>query len=359
MKTKIIFFSISLRKGGAENQLTKLALSLKGNYKMEVEIFYFFKQNDFVQLLESKNISSQYYNIKTIPGFRNFLKSIKKNNPDLVISYMFGANILARLVKCLFKIPIITAVRNNEISKKYKILYRFTYYLDDATTFNSQFALDKFKKEKITKPNVSYFINNAIDIIENSAPSVPNDDRFTLVSMAHFRPQKDYRTLFHSIKLVKDAGFSVRLFVLGHIRNQTWPKELIHNLGLEQEIELVGFTNNTKEYFEKADVLVLSSLWEGTPNAVLEGMAHYKPIIASNVPGTQEVVENSKCGLLFQTRDQNNLKEVIVQMIQASDEERLQWGINGFNYILRNFKSEKIHEDWFKLISEVLEDKNT
>lgn len=346
---KILLFSLSLKKGGAENQLSKLAIFLQNTTEFDVSVAYFVKGNDFEEVFQKNDITYTYFNVKQVSQFFSLLKYCRNLKPHLIISFMFGANLIARFIKTLSGIPIITSVRNNEISGWYKNLYKLTYKIDNATTFNSQYALEKFIKEKLTKKQSSYLVNNAITVKENEYVT-KNNQVFTLISLAHFRPQKDYKTLFQAIKLLKNDNVSVKLFVLGHLYKQEWPFELIKELGIEEEVEIVGFTLDTESYLNKADTLVLSSLWEGTPNAILEGMAHYLPIIASDIPGSNELVINSKAGVLFETQNADDLKDKIIYIMSLSTEDKKNLGINGNKYIVENYKDSNVYQKWLEII---------
>lgn len=355
MKNSIIFFSLSLKKGGAENQLTKLAEFLIKNTAYSVTILYFVKGNDF-ENLEKQGIKVKFFSLRKIMGIYSFIHYLMKNRPILVISFMFGANIIARFTKLIFRFPIITSVRNNNISKLYYILYKITYHLDDFTTFNSKYALGKFLNIKISSKSKSLLINNAISIPKN--PPKKNDNEvFTMVSLAHFRPQKDYRTLFEAIDLLKKDNISLKLYVLGHLYGNRWPFEMIKDLGIENQVDIVGFTMNTGKYLSSSDVLILSSLWEGTPNAILEGMSYKLPIIASRIAGVEELVEDSQCGLLFEPQNAESLKSSIIQMINFSKSKRHQMGKNGFEYILENFTDQTVYLKWINLINQVVNEK--
>lgn len=352
MKNKILFISPGLKKGGAENQLVKLAVFLR-QHSFQVTIATFVSGNDFEKTLETHGISYTRFKLKSVGGLLSFFSFVKSLNPDILISFMFGANLMARLLKVRYRIPIITSVRNNEIANAYRRLYKVSYKLDNITTFNSNYALNKFIKERLTVKEKSYLVNNAIEITTESIAKQVNEV-FTLVSIAHFRPQKDYKTLFEAIANLKSDGIKIKLYVIGHLFNQAWPLEMIEELKITNEVELVGFTNTPEEYIKKADALVLSSLWEGTPNAILEGMSYQTPIIASNIPGNNDLVEEGKCGYLFKKQDKLELSEKIIQMMNDDEDKRKQFGLNGHKYILENYDSKAVHQKWKSLIESVL-----
>jgi glycosyltransferase involved in cell wall biosynthesis len=174
------------------------------------------------------------------------------------------------------------------------------------------------------------------------------------VSIAHFRPSKDYNTLFEAIQIIKNKGLDIQLMVLGHTFNSDWPFSIINELNISDNVEIIGFVSNTQEYLLKADALVLSSFREGTPNAILEGMAHKLPIISSNIPGCDSLVKNAHCGFLFEKQNPEQLAEKIIEMMQLSREERKTMGESGYKYVYENYREEVVYEKWMALIEKAI-----
>jgi len=354
MSNKSIYFlTISLIKGGAENQLVKLAISLK-NDSYQVKIIGFRKQNDFEEALRVAGIPFIVFNINSFLGIYSLLKFLNTKKPDVMISFMYGANVIGRLVRLVFSVPLITSVRNIVISKKFVWIYKFTRNIDSFTVFNSEYALRKFIDKSITNRSKSLVINNAISLPSKSLQSQSKEnDVFTLTSLAHFRPQKDYLTLFKAIKILKDKQIPVRLFCLGHLYGQSWPEELVAKLGLNEEIKLMGFLDSTEDYIGRSDVLVLSSLWEGTPNALLEAMANEIPIISSRIPGCEDLVQKSGAGLLFNPGSAQDLAGVIEELLKMEAKRKMDMGKRGRTFIMDNFSENKIYEEWKALITKL------
>ncbi len=347
---RITFFTISLRKGGAENQLVRLVVSLKRK-GYDVTIVSFIPGNDFETIIKEESIDHICIPIKGPLGIFKLFRYIKKKRPEILVTFMFAANLIGRLIKLGFGIPLITSVRNNEISAFYRRLYKWTYKIDNLTTFNSEYALKKFINEGLSIQSKSLLMPNAIKIDTfSSYKNRINNTIFTLVSIAHFRPQKDYKTLFEAIKLIKEKGANIKLIVLGHLFDQTWPQEALAKLGIEEQVDLIGFTNDTQQYIDQADGLVLSSLWEGTPNAILEGMANRLPIIASAIPGSSELIKNTQGGFLFEKQDVSDLAEKLLVLSRISTVEKEAMGERGYSHVLANYEETKVHEKWERAI---------
>lgn len=345
----ITFLSISLAKGGAENQLIKLAIYLK-NKNHNVQIVTLGRDNDFIDLLNENGMNANFISFKYGFGYYTIINKIAKFKTDVLISFMFPSNIIARFVKFFVKVKLITSVRASQISCLYRFIYKLTYHLDDLTTFNSESALKKMIDLKITTPDKSLIINNAISIPKKN--NRINNNIFTITSIAHFRDdEKDYKTFFRALKIVKLRGYKFKVYVIGRLFNKSWPIEMIEDLSLSNNINLLGFVNKPQNYLKKTNVLVLSTYGESSPNAVLEAMSYSIPVIASNVHGCDKLLLNSKGGYLSKPEDPEHLALQIIKLINMSDYERDILGANGLNYIMNNFSENSVFKSWEKIIN--------
>lgn len=351
---RITFLTLSLYKGGAENQLVKLSVYFKKK-GFDVNIINVLPQNDFEEDLKKNGIQNHYFNVKSFSGLIKLLKFVKNRRPDLLISFMFGANIIARFLKLIFKIPIITSVRRRDISKLYSGLYRLTYKIDDFTTFNSEYALNLFVKNRWADGTKSGFMKNAVKIgAANREIKTADLEPFKLVSIAHFRPDKDYLTLFKAIQILDSAGEDIELTILGHTFGSSWAVDKIEEMGISGKVHILGFVKNNEKYLVAADALVLSSFGEGSPNAILEAMAHKVPVIATNVPGCSTIINKSGCGLLAECGNADDLANKIVALKNLSVSQRIEMGNNGYKYVSANYDENIVLEKWFALVNKVL-----
>ncbi|WP_139956332.1 glycosyltransferase [Flavicella sediminum] len=349
MKKNITLFTISLSKGGAETQMVKLSIFL-AKQGHNVAVLYLLPTNDFKDQLEEQNVLFKHIPIKKGLGVFSIIKYIKSNSTDILISFMFGANIIARFVKMCTSVKLVTSVRNNEIAKRYSLLYKLTYKLDNASTFNSIVSLNKFKSEGLSIPERSFLMNNAISI-PDTVVEKEKAEVFTFISIAHFRPQKDYVSLFKAIRILKDKNIKVKLYVLGNLNNAIWPFELLKEHCIEGQVDILGFCSNPKEYVLQSDAVVLSTFWEGTPNAVLEGMSEKKPIVATAVPGCIELLSESQCGFLSEKNNAVDLSEKMEKLINLSDNERSILGNNGYEFVKNNYDEKSVYKKWEDLIN--------
>src|SRR5690606_22598581 len=199
MNSKVLFIVSSLRKGGAETQLIKLARSLRSK-EYEIKIISLKPINDFNLDFNKEGLDVVFlkeWRKNPFLNIYNLFKTVKIFKPKVVIAFMFVSIIFARFLKMWFKFYLISSIRTPVISKKWYLLFKLTQTWDDLVVYNSNKSKLNFEQSKlIRKPGL--VINNAISIPEINELKHPDfsDNRFVWICMAHFVPEKDYITLF-------------------------------------------------------------------------------------------------------------------------------------------------------------------
>jgi glycosyltransferase involved in cell wall biosynthesis len=112
----------------------------------------------------------------------------------------------------------------------------------------------------------------------------------------------------------------------------------------EGSVEYLGETSDVRPYIESASCVVLPSYREGTSRVLLEAASIGRPIIASDVPGCREVVENRISGLLCASKDYLDLSDKMEAIINLSLQERKMMGINGREKIEKEFNQEIVND---------------
>ena len=107
----------------------------------------------------------------------------------------------------------------------------------------------------------------------------------------------------------------MRLVIVGEGMERKGIEEAIQRAGLQQQVRLVGHVKDVRPYYRAADLLVISSLSEGSPNALLEAMAAEVPVVATAVGGIPEIVTDRETALLVPARDPVALATAIAQLL--------------------------------------------
>ncbi|CAM2061033.1 hypothetical protein DSUL_60114 [Desulfovibrionales bacterium] len=125
--------------------------------------------------------------------------------------------------------------------------------------------------------------------------------------------------------------------------------QLCEALGLHKRVHLHGLQHNVAPYYTQSDLFVLSSRYEGFPNALCEAMAHGLPVIAANCPsGPAEIIQNGENGLLVPVEDPKALA-VVLDHLLGDNALRSELSIKAQN-VLDRFSAKQVMSQWEKLL---------
>ncbi|MDP6554868.1 MAG: glycosyltransferase [Pirellulaceae bacterium] len=192
------------------------------------------------------------------------------------------------------------------------------------------------------------YSDQAISVVPNGVP-VPEKKRdttlpenaWTVGAVALFRPRKGLEVLLGAIARLKEKRISVNLRVVGPFETKSYQDEIMQHvarLGIVDQIEWVGFTEDVSSELARMDLFVLPSLFgEGLPMVVLEAMAAGVPVVGSRVEGVPEAIDDGINGVLVHPGDPGDLAEKIRQVVvgeldwQLLRENAMQTHIDGFS----------------------------
>ena len=117
-------------------------------------------------------------------------------------------------------------------------------------------------------------------------------------------PQKGFDRLLKVHKKLIDEGFKHRIQIIGDGYDFENIKNLKKELGLDKTAEMLGFTENPYPYFKNSDFYILSSRYEGFPTVLFEAITLKKNIIATDVSGVREMLEDGKLGLIVENSEE-------------------------------------------------------
>ena len=184
-----------------------------------------------------------------------------------------------------------------------------------------------------------------------------NDNQFITICTGEVKYRKGQDLIIDNLKLICDIIPNFKLFILGR-QNQSFVIELkktLNNLNLEKKVEFISHQPNAMEYIYAADVLLQPSRSEALPRTVLEAMALKTPIIASDVDGIPELVEDDISAILF---SHSNIDKMIegIHSIYSNDSLRLQITENAYKRYWEYFSREnqiKKYSDFINQIANV------
>jgi glycosyltransferase involved in cell wall biosynthesis len=174
---------------------------------------------------------------------------------------------------------------------------------------------------------------------------------FLWIAVGRLEPVKDYPAMLQALAGQPETA---RLLVLGAGPLKTDLVQLAARLGLERRVRFQGFEPNVKRWIQAADGFVLSSRYEGLPMVMLEAGACGLPAVATDVPGTREVIADGKNGWLAPAGDPQALAAAMARLMRAPIEERRAMGERARQRVAVRFSLDNVLDRWERLYEELL-----
>lgn len=264
-------------------------------------------------------------------SFKAIIRTVRQQRPDVVFSTIGHMNMTLMLCKPFLPRGIHYIARETLVPGVYMKhfgapwyyghLYRLLYPRFDAIVCQSRDMQQDMVATFTIPLEKTVLLHNPVDvqaIREQAAASPPplSDARRNLLAMGRLVPRKGFDLLLRAVQKLDDPECHLTLLGEGKCRSEL--EELAQELGIEKRVTFAGFQQNPAPYLAGADVFVLSSLYEGFPNVVLEAMACGTPVAAFACPGgLNELVIPGENGCLAAVRDVSGLAACIRRLLAA------------------------------------------
>lgn len=299
-------------------------------------------------------------------GWIRFHLWLKQQAPGVVHAHLPHAVWLARWSRLAASMPVVDTLHSSSTGTLSRRLgYRWSNWLPDRVTAVSQAVADAHLSASMVTVKKLAVLHNGVDV-EAWRPNAAIrratrrehgiENKFLWLAVGRLEPVKDYPTLLRAF--AKTRG-TARLVIAGSGPLQDELARLAAALGLENRVHFLGFEPDVRRWMQAADGLVLSSLWEGLPMGLLEAAACALPAVATDVPGTQEVIVDGQTGWLVPAGDASALSEAMNKFMQAPLEERSAMGEQARQQVIDRFSLEAILDQWETLYRGMLNRRGT
>lgn len=286
---------------GAENVVCQICNIFKKD--SNIEMAYCSPIGEIEDKLQQENIL--YFPIKKLT-YKNLKKVIKEYNPDILQAHDIRASIFASKFKYIKKISFMHV--NNPSMKKLSIRSAVSsFYLKkfDKIIWVSKSCLEDFYfKNKIK--NKSLVLQNIISVenANNKAEISSNQQQFDVVYCGRLNDQKNPLRIVEVIKEAKQKmpKISVAIVGDGELKNQMI--EAVNASGLENNFKFFGYVNNPLGIVKNSKIMIMSSIFEGTPMTALEALALGLPIITTATDGMKDIITDGYNGYKFDENSQ-------------------------------------------------------
>lgn len=346
---RIAFCITDLDPGGAEWALYQLATRLDPQ-RWELRVFNLSQPGTVAEALKVAGIEVRSFGAESAGGLRVKLaallwlrRELRVFSPQLVQGYLFHGNLVSRCAGWLAGVPVrLAGHRVAEREKRWHLwLDRWSRCLVQRHVCVSSGVAEFVRHELRLRPEQIVVIPNGIDVAQLASPTGQlrrelslDPQRRIVLAVGRLTRQKGFSDLVQAFRKVcdqatneapsqgvpGDAPFvgNAHLVIVGSGEERANLDQQIRDLGLERQVSLLGYREDVPELIAEADLFVLSSLWEGMPNVVLQAMQCGTPLVTTSVEGIAELVQHEVHGLVVPGSSPTELAAAVVRLLADS-----------------------------------------
>ncbi|MRJ01933.1 MAG: DUF3492 domain-containing protein [Epsilonproteobacteria bacterium] len=257
--------------------------------------------------------------------------------------YLFSSRLQIPLRTKEFLLGLITMVS--------RLNYHFADVISPVCNYNKRWELRWGVDERKIKT-----IYNGIDILRFKKFQVARDERPTVVMVARFDPLKDIETFIRCAQIVSKTIPNVLFKLYGPVADEEYYRHcmaLVDELQVQGNFSYEGPTTNPARAYNEGDVVMLTSISEAFPFAVIEAMACEKVVVSSDVGGTKEVLEGY--GFTVKPKDYEMFSHYVIALLQNPQKAR-ELGRRARAVIVQGFKTEDMVANYQKLYKKLAQE---
>ncbi|MCC7429768.1 glycosyltransferase family 4 protein [bacterium] len=375
---KLIFFTDLINTGGTEKSIVSLINEIRNQSQdFEIKVCSLSNVDNFKWFFETNKIQIDFLGVDTVKNrFSSIFKIIKylrKENPDIIHLNLKYSIIFGGLASKFCKIKsVLTTIRMHELWKletgfKFKVerlFVRFAYSKINKVICVAH-SIKKFEEKiKVFNTKKLKVIHNGIDLslYENLKPKTDlrkelgfDEKTKIILTVGRLDPMKGLQFLIEATPkiLAKQPNTKVLIVGEGSYRNEL--ENLIAKLKLEKDVFLVGLKTieEVQNFYQNSDIFVFPTLSEGLSNVLLESMINGLPVVATEIGGNCEIIENEKSGILIEPENSEQIAEKVCEIL-ANPEKAKFLSENAQKRVREEFSIQKTAKEYLKLYEQGL-----
>lgn len=328
-KLKICFLAGTLGRGGAEQQLYYMLKALR-DVGAQPEVLCLTNGEHWQERIEALGVPLTWVGKRSGRSWRlaQIIAKLRSNPPHIIQSQHFYTNIYASLTARALRAHEIGAMRNDgnsEVAANGKILGSLSLRLPRLLAANSQLAINNAISMGVPAKRLQ-LLPNAVDTRRFGNGAREAKEHLHVVAVGRLVPQKRFDLFLDVIaRAGAQSPLPIKATIVGDGPQRAQLEKRAAELNLfPGRIKFAGSVPDVSSFYGHADVLVLTSEYEGTPNVVLEAMASGLPVIATRIGGVPDIVREGTTGFLAEFGDVDAIVRVLLKLAQDSSlRERL------------------------------------
>jgi len=356
-RISVLHFSNTLVRGGAEEHILTL---LAGLDRERFRLLFVCTAEVAEQLRPNVPADVEVVPLRLeepiqLTAAWRFARILHERRVHILHSHMFRASLVASPIGWLCRVPVIIETshgregwRRGWLKGRFVVdrwAGRFVDYYIAVSEVNARYLIKQkgLPAEKVT------VIRNGCDL-ERFNPARPDAEMKralgfeegdpVLLVLGRLEPQKGHRVLLEALPAVRREFPHARLVCVGEGALRKNLERQTAALSLQDAVRFVGYQSNVPDWLALADITVLPSFWEGLPLVAIESLAAGRPVVATAVDGTPEIVVNERTGLTVPPGDACRLANAILRLLREP-ELRKKLATAGHQRVLERFSQEQ------------------
>ena len=279
-------------------------------------------QEQGVPCRKLENLVHPIHPVRDLAALKEIRAVLRDLSPDLVTTHSNKAGLLGRLAAKSLKIPVIHTSHGFLFSGRessaagwfYRFMEKLAAKTGDKVIVVAESEYSLAKRLKVISPSKMAVVHNGLPDCDPPVLAEPEIEPPRLIMVARFAAPKDQQTLLKALGMLKELSWNLTL--VGDGAGRIKAEELAAELGIEDRVSFTGVHEDVSRLLASSQIFILSSKREGFPLSILEAMRVGLPVVASDVGGILEAVEEGQSGLLFPPGDVDNLAGQLRKLLE-------------------------------------------
>lgn len=292
--------------------------------------------------------------------FLTYRKILKREKPDIVLTYTIKPNVYGGLAAGSLKIPYLctitglgVAIEGGGLLKKLSLmLYRIGLFRVNKVYFQNEANRKVFEEAQIGKGRYTLVNGSGVNVEEYAELPFPEEESpVEFVFISRVQKAKGIENFLSMAEQVKKKYPAAVFHILGFCEDDY--QERLESLTSEGIVQYHGMQSDIRPFLRRCQCLIHPSLHEGMSNVCMEAAAAGRVVIASSIHGCLEIVENNKTGFLTKPEDTQNLVSTVERFLHMSYNERKQMGEAGREKMRKEFDRRQVVAHYVESIKTV------
>jgi len=334
-RPRVMLFTDSFLRGGTERQFVRLVRGLDRS-QFEILIACLHRRGPLLSEVESLGVSivefpiNSLYNFQAAKLFVQLVRFLHREQIQIVHAFDFYTSVFAVPAALIAGVPVVLASRRELLNLRspwQQRAIRIACRLATRVVVNSRAAGRDLGSLKSGSQRRIELLPNCIDLLEFERRMSSGEVRrelglsprsIVIGALGNLRPEKDLETFLLAARGILDAIPSAEFLVIGDGPARDNLERLASDLRISESVHFLGERSDVSDLLAALDILVMTSYTESFPNAILEAMAMGKPVVATNVGGIPELVEEGQTGFLVSPRDPEAIADRVLSLSRDS-----------------------------------------